>query len=73
MIDRSLLQRAARGLALAARFTSLCVGGVVLGIWMDRTLGSTPWLLLCFSFAGMGLATWQILRTLHTPTPDDPP
>ena len=30
--------------------------GIFLGWWLDRLLGTTPWLLMTFSFLGVGAA-----------------
>lgn len=35
----------------------LCVAiGIAAGYWLDRWLGTSPWLLLIFTFLGMGAA-----------------
>jgi ATP synthase protein I len=40
----------------------VCVGGgVFLGIWLDGLLGTSPWLLLLFSFSGAGAAFKSIV------------
>jgi ATP synthase protein I len=57
-------------LAAALRFFSqiavtiiACLAiGVFLGIWLDGLLGTSPWLLLVFSFLGMGAAFKSIIE-----------
>lgn len=40
----------------------VCVAvGVFLGGWLDNLLGTSPWLLLIFSFSGMGAAFKSII------------
>ncbi|MDH4249177.1 MAG: AtpZ/AtpI family protein [Deltaproteobacteria bacterium] len=47
----------------------LAVGlGFYAGRWLDARLGSTPWLLLLFTFFGFGagfLNLWRTLRSLQ--------
>jgi ATP synthase protein I len=64
-------KKSGRGdLANALRFFSqlaltiiACVAiGVFLGIWLDGLLNTSPWLLLVFSFLGMGAAFKSIIE-----------
>lgn len=41
------------------------LGGTVGGIFLDRWLGSTPWLTLLGIFLGMGAGFVSLFRTLH--------
>jgi F0F1-type ATP synthase assembly protein I len=44
---------------------AFCIlAGVYGGQWLDRKLGSAPWLLLLGVFLGAGLASWSIYTKL---------
>jgi F0F1-type ATP synthase assembly protein I len=32
------------------------------GVWLDKRLGSSPWMLLLLVFGGSGLAFWSMYR-----------
>jgi F0F1-type ATP synthase assembly protein I len=34
------------------------------GIWLDKKLGTSPWLLLVLVFGGAGLGFWSMVRKL---------
>jgi F0F1-type ATP synthase assembly protein I len=34
------------------------------GIWLDKKLGTSPWLLLLMVFGGAGLGFWSMYRRL---------
>lgn len=48
--------------ALGLVFLSNVVAGLLIGYYLDRWLGTSPWLLLLFLFIGMGAATYNVLR-----------
>jgi F0F1-type ATP synthase assembly protein I len=57
-----------RGLAyLGAGFTfSAVVGGMaLLGHWLDQRLESAPWLLIVGALLGVGMATYELLKTVN--------
>jgi F0F1-type ATP synthase assembly protein I len=47
------------GILLCSVFGSLGVG-----LWLDHTLGTTPWLLLVLTMAGFGLGMYTIYRVV---------
>jgi ATP synthase protein I len=60
---RNDLYNALRFFSQIALSIIACVAiGVFLGIWLDRLLGTSPWLLLAFSFLGMGAAFKSIIE-----------
>jgi F0F1-type ATP synthase assembly protein I len=40
-------------------------GSLGAGIWLDKTLGTTPWLLLVLMILGVAFATYTIYRTVN--------
>lgn len=47
--------------ALGLEFSASVIGGLVLGYYLDRWLGTGPWLLVVFTFGGMGGALARIV------------
>jgi len=48
--------------------------GIGLGYYLDRKLGTTPWLLLFLSVCGLGAAgraLWRLIRRLQKPLDDE--
>jgi F0F1-type ATP synthase assembly protein I len=39
------------------------------GIWLDRRLGTSPWLLIVLVLGGSALAFWSMYRRLMQPRP----
>jgi F0F1-type ATP synthase assembly protein I len=39
-------------------------GSLGAGLWLDHTLGTTPWLLLVLMIAGFGLGMYTIYRVI---------
>ena len=56
-------------LALAASVsTSLAapiIGGILLGFWLDRWLGTQPWMILVFTILGTVGAFIALIRTVN--------
>lgn len=49
------------------------VGGILLGVWADRTWGTTPWLMIAgiiLGFTVAGLLVWRQLATEPTKPKD---
>jgi F0F1-type ATP synthase assembly protein I len=59
------------GYYLAIRISGILLGSVFgslfCGIWLDRTLGTTPWLMLILMVVGIVFATYTIYRTAKEP------
>ncbi len=60
------MRRLAVSLALVLQVSSivLCsvLGPLLLGVWLDRKLGSAPWLTLILMAIGLGLAVFGTYR-----------
>lgn len=69
MVEPTLLRRAGQAIALGSQFSGFTLGGVVLGYFLDRWLGSGPLFLLVLALGGMMLGTWSLLRSLRN-SPD---
>jgi F0F1-type ATP synthase assembly protein I len=56
-------------LALQTSTILLCsvFGSPFSGIWLDRKLGTTPWLMLVLMVLGLIFATYTIYRTVKEP------
>lgn len=48
--------------ALGLVFLSNVAAGVLIGYYLDRWLGTSPWLFLLFLFIGMAAAIYNVLR-----------
>jgi F0F1-type ATP synthase assembly protein I len=46
------------------QFAAAIVGFMFLGIWLDRRLGTSPWLLILFVFLGAGGGFYSLYRQL---------
>ncbi len=76
MIDPSILRRLAPAIAVGAGFTGSIFAGALLGAWLDRALGTSPWLALGLSLVGLASGTTFALRAQRrqdVKPPDDPP
>ncbi len=47
---------------IGMQFAGMIVVSALAGIWLDRRLGTSPWLLLVMVFGGAGLGTWTMYR-----------
>ena len=47
--------------ALGLEFSASVIGGLALGYYLDRWLGTDPWLLVTFTFGGMAGAMVRIV------------
>lgn len=60
---RSDLAKALKFFTHVAVHIIVCVAiGVFLGMWLDSRFGTSPWLLIIFSFLGMGAAFKSIIE-----------
>jgi len=60
---RSDLAKALKFFTQVAINIIACVAiGVFLGVWLDSKLGTSPWLLIVFSFLGVGAAFKSIIE-----------
>lgn len=61
-------REALAGYQLAIQISSILLcsvfGSLSGGIWLDRQLGTTPWLMLIFMVAGIAGGTYTIYRTV---------
>jgi F0F1-type ATP synthase assembly protein I len=61
-------REALAGYQLAIQISSILLcsvfGSLFGGIWLDRQLGTTPWLMLVLMVVGIILATYIIYRTV---------
>ncbi|MBE7553004.1 MAG: AtpZ/AtpI family protein [Anaerolineales bacterium] len=59
------------GYHLALQISSILLcsvfGSLFGGIWLDRKLGTTPWLTLILMVVGLVIATYIIYRTVKEP------
>ena len=46
------------------QFTAAVLAGVFGGIWLDRSLGTSPWLTIVCIFAGAALGFYSLYRNL---------
>lgn len=51
---------------LGLRLALPIVVGVVVGAWLDGTLGTTPWLVLAGSLIGIGVAFYELLSVARS-------
>ena len=61
-------REALAGYQLAIQISSILLcsvfGSLFGGIWLDRQLGTTPWLMLVLMVVGIVVATYTIYRTV---------
>jgi ATP synthase protein I len=43
-------------------------GGFIIGLVLDKWLGTQPWLMLVMLFAGFGVGVWNVIRISSNPT-----
>lgn len=58
-------------LAIGMTFALTLTGFALLGLWLDRKLGSTPWLTVVGTFVGMGLGGFWVFQRLMRRPPGD--
>lgn len=46
------------------QFAATIVVFALAGIWLDKRLGTSPWLLLAMVFGGAGLGFWSMYRKM---------
>ena len=44
------------------QFAVIIVGFALAGVWLDRRLGTSPWLVILGVFGGASLGFWQMYR-----------
>lgn len=69
LLDPTYLRFAGAGLQFALTF--LAFGAA--GWWLDRQLGSSPWLMIAGIFVGAGGAMYSLVRRLDTAKTKRPP
>src|SRR3954471_16928014 len=43
-------------------------GGFIIGLLLDKWLGTQPWLMLAGLFVGFGVGVWDVIRISNNPT-----
>jgi F0F1-type ATP synthase assembly protein I len=46
------------------QFTATVLGGVFAGIWLDKKLGTSPWLTIVLVFLGAAIGFYSLYRNL---------
>ena len=46
------------------QFAASIVVFALLGVWLDRTLGSSPWFVIVMVLGGSGLSFWSMVRRI---------
>ena len=49
---------------VGVQFGITIVAFALAGVWLDRRLGTSPWLLIVLVLGGSGLAFWSMYRRL---------
>lgn len=73
MLDPDMWKRAAPALALVSSMSTSVIGGALVGFWLDRRLGTEPWLLLLLVGGGFYVSVRHILLFLKQQKPPDAP
>ena len=69
---KSWLRAVSVGSSIPVTFVASVMGGFYVGRYLDRFLGTQPWLQLVFMFAGMGLGgTYFVYALKALRTTDD--
>ena len=58
---RARRQLAVQMTALGLEFSGSVIGGLILGYYLDKWLGTEPWLLLVGTFGGLGAAVIRLV------------
>ena len=58
------LRDAAPYIGIGTTLAATVLLGVGVGYWLDRRLGTNPWLFIVGGVAGLGLAMYQFFRTV---------
>jgi ATP synthase protein I len=62
--DRSMAREAGQYLGVGIQFAGAIVLFLFVGQWLDRQLGTEPWLLLLGVFVGAGAGFYSLYRQL---------
>jgi len=49
------------------QFSATIVVFALSGVWLDKRLGTSPWLVLVMVFGGAGLGFWSMIRRISKP------
>ncbi|HEX7939145.1 MAG TPA: AtpZ/AtpI family protein [Gemmatimonadaceae bacterium] len=47
---------------IGMQFAAVTVGFALAGVWLDKRLGTSPWLVIVGVFSGASLGLWQMVR-----------
>ena len=47
---------------IGMQFAAIIVGFALAGVWLDKRLGTSPWLIIVGVFSGAALGLWQMVR-----------
>jgi F0F1-type ATP synthase assembly protein I len=51
------------------QFSATIVVFALAGIWLDKRLGTSPWLVILMVFGGAALGFWSMIRKMTKPGP----
>jgi ATP synthase protein I len=57
-----LIKKFAMATALGTVFVSYVIAGIIIGYYLDKWLGTTPWMFLLFMTIGTGGAIYQVFK-----------
>lgn len=57
---------------IGLQFSITLVAFALAGVWLDRKLGTSPWLLIGLVLGGAGLAFWTMVRRMTRQTGERP-
>lgn len=53
----------------ALSFLGPVIGGLFIGVWLDKTLHTTPLFLLGLTFLGIATSIWTLIKKGSRPSP----
>ncbi len=71
MIDPNIWRQLAPALAQVGTMTGSVLGGVLLGVWLDRLFATAPWLTGVCAFAGLAAGALHLARGVRNDPPHD--
>ncbi len=79
MLGNDTLRRAMQAATITGELALWCVIGLWFGSWLDRKLGTEPWLFLLFTLLGFALGLLRLFQGIQRlqgeddDSADDPP
>jgi len=62
--QRNIMRYIALGTSISTGLAGSVVIGIFLGQFLDRRLGTTPWLFLFCTLAGLGLGVYSVIHII---------